>query len=178
MHFIRHGQSEFNKAMNTYGRDPGIHDAPLTDEGREQARHAAQRMAKHPIEHIICSPYTRALQTAEIITKTLKVPVTVEPLVAEKALYSCDIGTPISVMRERWAHLADFSAATVEHWWPQDGNESDHDVQRRMKQFFKKWSGHPKPEKLLIVSHWYFINAVTGEDLRNCENVFYSHSQL
>ena len=178
MHFIRHGQSEFNQAMNLHGRDPGIHDAPLTDKGREQARRAAERLAEHEIEHILCSPYTRALQTTEIIVETLKVPVTIEPLVAERALYSCDVGTPISVIRKKWGHMADFSAVETEHWWPQDCNESHSAVQKRVKAFHKKWGSHAKPESLLVVSHWYFINTLTQDDLENCENIFFNLSEV
>jgi broad specificity phosphatase PhoE len=45
MHFIRHGQSHFNLEYTRTGRDPGIHDAGLTDEGFEQARRAAAQLA-------------------------------------------------------------------------------------------------------------------------------------
>ena len=67
MILLRHGQSEFNVAFNATRVDPGIPDPRLTEEGRRQARAAAVALAAHPVERLIASPYTRALETAEIV---------------------------------------------------------------------------------------------------------------
>jgi 2,3-bisphosphoglycerate-dependent phosphoglycerate mutase len=40
-------------------------DAPLTARGREQAETLAERLASHPIDHVVSSPYLRARQTIE-----------------------------------------------------------------------------------------------------------------
>src|SRR5689334_4048712 len=64
MILLRHGQSEFNLHYNATGIDPGIPDAPLTELGHRQANAAATSLAGEDIRRIICSPYTRALQTA------------------------------------------------------------------------------------------------------------------
>jgi probable phosphoglycerate mutase len=58
---VRHGQSEWN----ALGRWQGHADPPLTDLGRRQARHAAQRLA--PLERIVSSDLRRAAETADII---------------------------------------------------------------------------------------------------------------
>lgn len=63
LYFCRHGESELNKAGLFAGRT----DTPLTDEGREQARSEGKRAEGHGIDHIVCSPLSRAVETAEII---------------------------------------------------------------------------------------------------------------
>lgn len=57
---VRHGQSEWNAV----GRWQGHADPPLTELGRRQARHAAERLA--PLGRIVSSDLRRAAETADI----------------------------------------------------------------------------------------------------------------
>lgn len=66
IYLIRHGQSEFN-AVYTGSGDAMIIDAPLTELGQQQAKDARSKVAKLGISHVICSPLTRAIQTAASI---------------------------------------------------------------------------------------------------------------
>jgi glucosyl-3-phosphoglycerate phosphatase len=93
---IRHGQTEFNRIFSVSRRDPGIRDPHLTDHGRQQARAAAQALRPLKIARLITSPYARALETGEIIAEHLDLPIIVEPLVAERFFYTCDIGSPLA----------------------------------------------------------------------------------
>ncbi|HEX4569447.1 MAG TPA: histidine phosphatase family protein, partial [Dongiaceae bacterium] len=102
MILLRHGQSEFNVVYNATRVDPGIPDPRLTEEGRRQALAAAAALAAHPLERLLASPYTRALETAEIIAGKLGLAIEVEPLVREHCLFHCDIGSPRSALAERW----------------------------------------------------------------------------
>jgi broad specificity phosphatase PhoE len=69
LYFCRHGESELNKA----GVFAGLTDTPLTDEGREQARLEGLNARDHGIDLIVCSPLSRALETAQIIATQLKI---------------------------------------------------------------------------------------------------------
>lgn len=71
IYFIRHGLSELNVA----GRVAGSTDTPLVNEGREQAKIAGRAARKLGIEHIICSPLSRAHETAKIIAKEIGYPI-------------------------------------------------------------------------------------------------------
>jgi 2,3-bisphosphoglycerate-dependent phosphoglycerate mutase len=64
--FVRHGQSQANA-------DTVIADAhsPLTQNGIEQARRTGLELKDKGITRIICSPYLRARQTAEIIASEI-----------------------------------------------------------------------------------------------------------
>ena len=169
MILIRHGESEFNVAFNRTGRDPGIPDPALTERGRAQVRRAAAEMRQHgrPIKRLITSPYTRALETAAILAEELGLPVEVEMIVHEHACYHCDIGTPVSLLAERWPAL-DFSHMP-EMWWPEA--EARESLMQRCADFRVKAARLGDWEHVGVVSHWGFIRGLTGHDARNAEIV-------
>jgi uncharacterized phosphatase len=70
LYFCRHGESEFNLA----GRWAGSTETPLTQTGREQAHLAGKSAQGLGINHIICSPLSRAHDTAQIIAEEIKYP--------------------------------------------------------------------------------------------------------
>lgn len=166
MFLVRHGQSEFNKHFNATGRDPGIRDPELTAEGREQARLAGEALARHGIGEIWASPYRRALETAEIIAGVIGLTLSrIEPLVGERAAYVCDYGSHPDILSQRFPHL-NFSHLPPQ-WWP-DHEEPVEGIQQRTRHFRQQTDRHPGRERLAVVSHWGFINALTGLPVPNC----------
>jgi len=164
MFLLRHGQSEFNVAFNATRVDPGIPDPKLTEEGRRQAEAAAAILATHLVERLIASPYTRALETAEIIADRLGLAIEVEPLVREHCLYHCDIGSPRSALILRWPALN--FAQLDERWWP-NLDESEELLAQRAESFRRAIGEEPRWEHIAIVSHWGFIRALTGQRVPN-----------
>lgn len=71
LYFCRHGLSVYNKI----GRFAGQIETPLTPEGKQQAKLAGQRARTLHIDHIISSPYARALDTATNIAAEINYPV-------------------------------------------------------------------------------------------------------
>ncbi len=69
LYFLRHGESEFNKA-NTWS---GSSDTPLTSKGVDQAKQAGQKAHKKALKFdlIITSPLSRAKQTALIFAEQM-----------------------------------------------------------------------------------------------------------
>ncbi|WP_417430917.1 histidine phosphatase family protein [Kiloniella sp.] len=164
MYLLRHGQSEFNVTYAKTRVDPNIPDPELTDEGRVQIHAAAQHLKDKDITKIVASPYTRTLQTAEIISDILNLPIQVEELIREHAFFSCDIGSPSSKLSQDWPHL-DFEHIP-ECWWP-DLNETEHQVKLRGQEFQKKMLAFSDWSKTLVVSHWAFIRGLTGQEVDN-----------
>lgn len=66
IHFVRHGKSEGNekKLVQTRGE-------LLTENGKEQIKHTAERIKTWPIEAVITSPFVRTVESADIITEEL-----------------------------------------------------------------------------------------------------------
>jgi len=58
----RHAETAWSKA----GRHTGRTDVPLTQEGREHARALASRLAGHAFSLVLCSPLSRARETAQL----------------------------------------------------------------------------------------------------------------
>ncbi len=170
MILIRHGQSEFNVHFNRTGIDPGILDPQLTEAGRAQVRDAALKLqrSERPVARLLTSPYTRALQTAEILADVLKVPVDLEPLVREHAMYQCDVGTVRSKLCESWPAL-NFDQIE-ETWWPAL-DETEQQVFDRAKQFRARAAGWQDWPEIAVVSHWGFLLRLTGKSLTNAETL-------
>jgi broad specificity phosphatase PhoE len=169
MYFMRHGQSEFNLGINKTGRDPNIPDAILTAEGQRQALQTASKLKGKNITHLCCSPYRRAIQTAEIVGNVLGLIPVIEPLASEMRAYSCDIGSPVPVLRTAWPHL-DFSPVPEGEWWLPFPEPHTH-LMQRVQAFFNKWQFEEAVDSTLVVSHYYFINAATGTIPANAEVV-------
>ncbi len=168
MILVRHGESTFNAAYNVTRLDPGIIDPPLTGAGRRHAERAARALAEMSLSRLITSPYTRALQTADVVAGVLGLPVTVEPLVRERRGFTCDIGTPRTRLAEQWPRL-DFDHLD-EEWWPRE-TESDAEVHARCARFGADAATWPDRREVAVITHWGFVLALTGVSLRNGECV-------
>jgi broad specificity phosphatase PhoE len=166
MILMRHGQSEFNLHFSATKRDPGIADPRLTPEGHAQAEQAAAALAGRDIRRIIASPYTRALQTAAPVAAALGLPVLINPVIRERAHFTCDIGSPRSVLSAAWpAH--DFGGLD-EVWWP-EGTEPEEAVVARAAAFRAEMAACGGWDHTMIVSHWAFLLTLTGVSLQNGE---------
>ena len=163
MLLIRHGQTEFNRVFSVSRRDPGIRDPRLTDQGRSQVRQAALALRRFNLSRIISSPYVRALETAGIIAEHLGLPIAVEPLVAERFCFTCDIGSPLAELRARWPQLA--FDHLPDPWWPR-AEETEEVIRSRAEAFRcrilnEAWS------EIALVTHWGVIRAMTGLNVPN-----------
>ncbi len=164
MILLRHGQSEFNLHFTETRRDPGIRDPALTPLGHQQAAAAAEALRSEGITRILASPYTRALQTAEPIARALGVPVVVNPVVRERYAFTCDVGSPRSVLAAAWPQH-DFSRID-DIWWPLS-EEPAEQVIGRAGLFRAEMAALPDWSQTLVVSHWGFILSLTGRSMMN-----------
>jgi len=170
MILIRHGQSEFNVHHERTGRDPGIPDPRLTPLGRRQVAESAAALKRHshPIRRLLASPYTRALETAEIVARELDLPIEIELSVHEHAHYHCDIGTERSLLAERWPALSFDHLDEI--WWP-NLDETRDQVELRCQHFHRRAATLPDWRHVAVVSHWGFILQLTGHSAANAEIV-------
>lgn len=161
---VRHAESEWNRHFSQTRIDPGIPDPALTETGRLQAGQLVERLVEQGIRRLIASPYRRALETARIVARALEVRISVEPLVRERCVFSCDLGTPRSVLQRLWPEL-DF-ADLEERWWG-ELEESEASLALRCSAFRAKTAHLADRRRVAVISHWGFIRALTGEELAN-----------
>ena len=171
VYFVRHGQSEFNAWRSAqlfspaqwFVRDPMIRDAVLTRKGQEQAvQQRATAASIGPVQLIISSPLTRAVQTMRLMFPQAACPVLLTPLVREKLNYACDIGIPTSKLRNMYPEYT-FAHFEGEYWWKHNPNapfdvqnETTEEVKQRIE-VFREFIQSRTESKIVVVAHGYFI---------------------
>ncbi len=168
MILVRHGEGLWNTHFHASRIDAAIPDPVLTETGRAQARSAAERLRQHGVRRLVTSPYRRTLETAVIIAERLGLDIEVDPLVRERCAFSCDQGSPASLLARLWPAL-DFSGLE-EIWWGRR-IESQLSIERRSRQFALAMARAGDWRQVAVVSHWGFIRASTGANLGNAELV-------
>ena len=164
MILLRHGQTLWNLHFGQTRIDPGLPDPGLMREGRLQAEAAAAALAGRGLSLLFASPYRRTLETAAVVAERLGVPIVIEPLLRERAGFSCDIGTRAGMLSEAWPGL-DFSSLD-ERWWC-DLGETDERVLARARAFRAAVAERPDRDRICAVTHWGVIRALTGETVEN-----------
>jgi broad specificity phosphatase PhoE len=141
---VRHGESEGNRDR-TFTQNPEV---PLTACGREQARTAAQHLAKrYRPSRVVASPFTRARQTAEIIAAVFGLTVEFEAAFREQS-FGVFAGQPYNAL------LSDAAYHEGPRWnWRPHGGESLIDVYERVVPAFDRVAQAAPGEDVIIVSH-------------------------
>jgi len=145
---VRHGESEGNRDRR-FTISP---DVPLTELGRQQAREAAERIARRfRPERIISSPYRRARQTSEIIASELGLPVEVVHDLHERDLGALK-GESYDLLRELVQQDPGYDPQQGWLWRP-DGGESYEDVRRRVIVAIEDIRARYPEHEVVVVSH-------------------------
>jgi broad specificity phosphatase PhoE len=173
---IRHGESTFNAAWRAAAVDPLHFDAPLSPVGVEQVRQARRAFEDLPVELVVTSPLTRALQTAAgLFDGHRHSPrIVVHALMRERLENSCDVGRSPAQL------AVDFPALDLAHlddvWWHVDGAPDTRGVciepvaavAARAIQFRSYLRARPE-RCIAVVGHGTFFFHLTGRMLANCE---------
>jgi 2,3-bisphosphoglycerate-dependent phosphoglycerate mutase len=133
--FLRHGQTDWNRT----GRCQGLRDVPLSMKGEAEAHAAVSHLKSLGINAICSSPLQRARATADIIGRTLGLPVVDVP-----GLEEMDVGP--------YERVADYSWVSA---WREDkpvaGIEPFPEVRRRVAEAANRALG--TASHVLIVAH-------------------------
>lgn len=147
VYVIRHGQTELNVKGLLNGHIPDN----LTDEGRAQAKAAAESLPKS-IKHIYSSPLTRARQTAEILNSELHVPITYHDGLKEVGFGDLE-GTPfLAEHQERHTNL--------DYDWRPSGESFD-EVKERVLKTIAEIYAKSNDSEALIVAHGGIVRMFT-----------------
>ncbi len=164
MILVRHAELEWNRHYSRTRIDPGIPDPALTPDGCRQAQELALQLAAAGVDRLVASPYRRALETATIVARALDLTISVEPLVRERCVFSCDLGTPRSELAALWPAL-DFGHVE-ELWWGQP-DETEASLALRCARFRADTDPLPDRHRVAVITHWGFIRAATGQEVGN-----------
>lgn len=145
-YFLRHGQAQSNKKNLISSSVPEKFHNPLTKTGINQAKQATKKLKKEKIDLIFSSELLRARQTAEIVSKYLKIPVKYDARLNEINFGILD-GGPIKSWQEMFKNYQDFLTNKP------DGGESRLEVKNRFLDFIEQINIKYKNKNILIVSH-------------------------
>ncbi len=153
VYFVRHGESEANVSKNHSGPS-----TPLTETGAKQARIVADRLKDVDPDLILCSRYTRAMQTARVIGKVLGKKIVYAPVFNEWQLPS-EINHLDRKSRKAEKILTEVIKHSEDPNWHYSDEETTFEVVGRAEKALKYLSKR-KEEKVVVVSHAAFISAV------------------
>ncbi|MCC7004596.1 class I tRNA ligase family protein [Candidatus Nomurabacteria bacterium] len=144
---MRHGQGEQNVVdIRSSKADAPYH---LTDLGKKEAHDSAIELKGKGITKIICSPFVRTRETAEIVADVLDFPknqIVIEDRVSEYNHGSFDGKTSAEFNEWRKSANAGFDTKAP-------GGESLKDAKIRIAEFVYELENKYKGENILIVSH-------------------------
>ena len=154
IYLVRHGQSQWNVQRLTQGQTA---HPRLTALGREQAERAARSLVDDVARlgldgvRIVTSDLVRAVETADVLSTRLAVPVVSDPRLREQHLGHLEGRS----YEDTWAFAdtVDWSDPTL----PVAGGESLMEVHERMRSAFEE---HRRGGPSVLVSHGDAIRAV------------------
>lgn len=170
LYFTRHGESEANLS-HVFSNRGFKH--PLTPRGIAQAQALAAHLASHSITQIFSSPLQRAIQTSEILSHALQVPV-----VIAAALREWDVGIFEDTDDQRgWEMHRQiqhdwFVHKHLDHKLP--GGESFLDIQARFVPFIQQLiqaAAYPSAA-VVLVGHGGLYHAMLPLILQNIDYAF------
>ena len=150
LYFVRHGQT----VWNVENKICGVTDSPLTPLGHEQARELGRNILAQGIQadQILCSPLSRARDTAQEIAAITGLPVTVEPRLIEQ-----NFGKWEGTARNGREFLADKRNFVTDY----DGGESMVRVCQRIYNLLDELKATPD-QVYLLVAHNGIARAVNS----------------
>lgn len=142
---VRHGQTAWNKAHRAQGHT----DIPLDEVGRQQALLVGRAMAELPIERVISSDLSRALDTGKQISGAANISISVDDRLRERSFGEWE-GEDFPTIAERFPVMADEQGVSRNHVRP-PGGESFADVYARLQDFTEELIS--RNENTVIATH-------------------------
>jgi probable phosphoglycerate mutase len=159
--FLRHGHTAGNES-GEHVRMTGWTDVPLSPAGEEQARSLGVRMAAEPpAAALYSSPLRRARDTAEVVGRSIGLPVQLRDDLREIACGEAD-GLPLREVRARFAEvwLRHRRQDDPDARWP--GGESYAEFRARVLLETAWISARHPGSSALVVTHAGVISQILG----------------
>ena len=162
---VRHGKPFYDDVIKAGFSGHGIAFAPLSEEGIEEVEKTSKDLIFMDSDILISSPYTRAMQTASIISSRYQIPINVELLLHE---WIPDLSNKYNTVSEftRNIHIAkdEYKRGKDDPNFHYNENiESLVHVRERALEVLSKYFDY---DKVIVVTHGLLINTLFDEDIR------------
>ena len=143
------------------------YDPALSDEGFVQVQQLANRLKQEPIDHLFCSPFLRAIQTAHPISQLLELPLKIERGLGEWLnpdwMTEYPETSPLEDLIPKYSIDQPYSSRLIPTY-PESESEMMQRIARIADQLVAEFSGN-----LLLVGHGATVGGITagllGENL-------------
>jgi len=158
-YFVRHGEPDYSEQNTKIYQGFGVNLSPLSETGVRQIKETARDNRLKGAEIILSSPYTRALQTAAILSKELNVDIVVETdlhewLANKDFLYEGD-ETAKKAFEEYESGNGEYPGGKEMAW------EDAPSIRRRVLKVLNRYASRGK---VIVAAHGMMIQAVTGRE--------------
>ncbi|MDB5204725.1 MAG: phosphoglycerate kinase [Candidatus Taylorbacteria bacterium] len=162
--FVRHGETDYNKRKVMTGQ----YDAPLNEEGKEQARLETERLP-NDFDVIFSSSLSRARETADIINQNLNLPIVITDLITERDFGSL-VGKTWDEMESGYIPNARKIDKEQKYDYRPFGGESAEQVSQRLSKFIEdtKTGSYKNP---LVVCHGGIIRMLYAREGKAFEHI-------
>ena len=171
-YLVRHGEADYSQLMENgffgFGRD----FAPLSKTGIEQVEKTAKDQRLKSAQIIVTSPYTRALQTAAIISRETGLKICVEvdlhEWIPDKTNQYKTSEEAFALAKEFYDNSGVYPNGQQLRW------ETLDEVRKRMQCVVEKYVGY---EKVIIVGHSMAFEALADiKDMKTAEIIEWEYS--
>lgn len=152
VYFIRHGETEYNR---TSCHQPD--DIPLDELGRRQAAATEPVVTKLGPTHLIASPLTRAVETAEALNKNLPLDIVRDERFREITRPDYLVGKSHFSLASVW-YMFTWFFNPRSMYWEKCNAESRSMFRTRIKEAKAYLESLPDGSRVVVVSHAVFIN--------------------
>ena len=159
---VRHGETTWNQENRWQGQA----DVPLSDAGRAQARLLAQRLRAdgRQVHAIYASDLSRAFETAEILSETLRIPPNPDSGWREMNIGVWSGLTTAEVIAR---HTVEWERLRAGEDLPRGGGETFAQFQNRLLRSAQRLAKRHNGEQIVIVTHGGAVRAF----LLHCRNL-------
>lgn len=158
-YLIRHGKVDYAERNTKIYQGFGVNLCPLTELGVQQIKETAKDSRLVGADIILSSPYTRALQTAAILSKEVGADIAIETdlheWIANKNYVYDDDATAVNSYREFEEHQGNYPAGEERIW------EDAVSIRARVLPVLQRYSHY---DKVIVACHGMLIQAITRGD--------------
>ena len=164
-YFVRHGEADYTERGTKIYQGHGTNLVPLSETGIDQIKKAAKDIRLQDANLILCSSYTRAVQSAAILSKELGLEIRVETDLHEwvaNTLYIYDDDNTAEKAYEEYVKNKGVHPDSDCLW------EDTAAIRRRVFSVLQKYADVPK---VIVIGHGMMIEAVTGVPHPDCGEI-------
>jgi len=157
-YLVRHGKHNYDSVSGNKFIGHGLDLAPLTDEGVSQAIECSKKLLRENCDVIITSPYTRAMQTAAILSRYLDLDIKVELDLREHELdltYQVKSYEELKKIAAEEQRCNELGISNTAYNW-----ESRETLKERVLNVLEKYKTY---NKVIVVTHGMVIHCLTGK---------------